>query len=256
MRVRAGIVLAAAVLISPTGFASPAMAATDLLPDMKMAPIYSPQVATTANGRKKLRFGTIGFNVGDGALEVRARNRSGGELRDVSQWVYRSDGTVHALPKREANVFYKRDGHDHWHVERFMVVRLSPLPGTSGATVRRIRKIGYCLLDSMPIPSSERPPNAADDPAYGNCGWVESRRITVGISVGWGDNYPPDFAYQAIDVSGLPTGNYRLCGTVNPQRIWTEKNNNYANNYYWLDLDLDVANNDLTVIGSGTTACS
>lgn len=232
------------------------MAATDLLPDMKMAPIYSPQITTTANGRKKLRFGTIGFNVGDGALEVRARNRSGGELRDVSQWVYRSDGTVRALPKPKANVFYKRDGHDHWHVDRFMVVRLSPLPGTAGATVRRIRKLGYCLVDSTPIPASERPPNAAESPVYGDCGSTESRRVTMGISVGWGDDYPPDFIYQAIHVSGLPAGNYRLCGTVNPQHIWTEKDNNFANNSYWLDLELDVANNDLTVIGSGNTACS
>jgi len=41
MKVRAGIALAAAMLLSSTGFASPVMAATDLLPDMKMAPIYS-----------------------------------------------------------------------------------------------------------------------------------------------------------------------------------------------------------------------
>ena len=255
MRVRAGIPLALAMLVIPTGLTSSASAVTDLLPDMKMAPLYSPQFATTANGHKKLRFGTIGWNVGDGALEVRARNRDNGEMLSIAQWIYRSDGTTYSVAKPQAQVFYKRDGHDHWHVERFMVVRLSPLPGTTAA-VRRIRKIGYCLLDSMSMPSGERPPNSSTFPVYGNCGVRASRRITVGISVGWGDNYPPDFAFQAIDVTGLPQGQYRLCGTVNPQGIWTEKNNNTANNSYWLDIDLDVATNDLTVIGSGATACS
>ncbi len=73
MRVRAGIALAVAMLLSPTAFASPVFAATDLLPDMKMAPIYSIQLATGDHGRKKLRFGTIAFNVGDGPMEVRGR---------------------------------------------------------------------------------------------------------------------------------------------------------------------------------------
>jgi len=254
MRLRAGMALALAMLVIPTGLTSSAMAVTDLLPDMKMAPLYSPEVQTTANGHRKLRFGTIGFNVGDGPLEVRARNRDNGELLNVAQWIYRSDGTSHSVAKPAAQVFYKRDGHDHWHVERFMVVRLSPLPGMS-ATERRIKKIGYCLVDSMSLPSGERPPNASQFPVYGDCGTRTSRRITVGISVGWGDNYPPDFAFQAIDVTGLPQGQYRLCGTVNPHGIWTEKDNNVANNSYWLDLDLDAANNDLTVTGSGATPC-
>jgi len=254
MRLRTGISLALAVMVSPTGLAAPAMAATDLLPDMKMAPLYSPQVSTTANGRKKLRFGTIGFNVGDGPLEVRARNRDNGQLLNVAQWIYRSNGTSYSVAQPQAQVFYKRDGHDHWHVERFMVARLSALPGTA-ATARRIKKIGYCLVDSMRMPG-QPPPNAAEFPFYGDCGWSQSRRITVGISVGWGDNYPPEFTFQAIDVTGLPQGQYRLCGTVNPQGTWTEKNNNVANNSYWLDLDLDAANNDLTVIGSGATPCS
>lgn len=256
MRVRAGIALAALMLMSPTGLASPALGASDLLPDMKMAPIYGIQVATTANGHKKLRFGTVAFNVGDAALEVRARNRSRGELLDVFQWVYRSDGTGRSLPKSKARVFYTGDGHDHWHVERFMVMRLTPNPGTATSSVRRIRKIGFCLVDSMRITASQRPPNASEFPVYGNCGVRASKRITVGVSVGWGDNYPPEFAFQAIPVDGLPAGSYRLCATVNPRGLWTEKNNNFSNNSYWLDIDLDVANDDVTVTDGGATACS
>ena len=256
MRVRAGIALAVAMLLIPTG-ASSALAATDLLPDMRMAPLYSIQLATTPSGGKKLRFGTIGFNEGDGALEVRARGRDGRELLKVTQWVYRSDGTGHAIGKPKARVFYAGDGHDHWHVERFMAVRLTALPGTATNPQpnRRIRKIGFCLVDSTVLHGAERPPNTADTPAYTGCGSLESRRVTVGISVGWGDNYPPEFTFQAIDVTRLPAGHYRICATVNPKHIWTEKNNNFANNSYWMDLDLDVANDNLAVTGAGATAC-
>lgn len=254
-RVKLLIALVVATVASPAAFASPAIAAgTDLLPDMKMAPLYSLQVATSTNGHKKLRFGTIGYNVGDGALEVRARNRDGGEMLDVSQWIYRSDGTSYRVAKPDARVFYEGDGHDHWHVARFMVVRLKPNPGTSAPT-RRIRKIGYCLVDSVALTGSDRPPNTPDHWVYGSCGTSASRRITVGISVGYGDNYPPEFAHQSIDVTGLPVGSYRICATVNPDGIWTEKADNYANNSYWMDLDLDAANNAVTVTDSGATPC-
>lgn len=255
MRARAAVAFIVALIASPVAIASPALAATDLLPDMRMAPIYSIQLATSANGRKKLRFGTIGFNVGDAALEVRARDRDGRVMRDVFQWIYRSDGTGRLVRKAKARVFYTGDGHDHWHIQRFMVVRLTPNPGTT-ATVRRIRKIGYCLVDSTPLFGSQRPPNSADHPVYDNCGTRASRRITVGVSVGWGDNYPPEFAHQSIDVTGLPAGNYRLCATVNQKHIWSEKNNNFANNAYWLDIDLDVARNELVITGNGATSCS
>lgn len=254
-RLRLVIALLAAALSTPIAASSTAFAATDLLPDMKMAPLYSLQIQTTPNGRKKLRFGTIGFNVGDGALEVRARDRDGGRLRDVYQWIYRSDGTGRSVRKWKASVFYTGDGHDHWHVERFMAVRLIPNAGTE-ATVRRIRKIGFCLVDSVALPPSQRPPNFASSPAYFSCGTSASRRITVGVSVGWGDNYPPEFAFQAIDVTGLPAGSYRICATVNPKGIWTEKGNNFTNNTYWMDLDLNVASNQLTVTNSGDTSCS
>jgi hypothetical protein len=255
-RTRAAIAFAVATgLIGPLTQASPALAgAPDLLPDMRMAPIYSLQLTTTANGRDKLRFGTIAFNVGDGPLEVRARDRDRRDMNRIVQRVYRSDETSYSLLKPDARVFYSGDGHDHWHVQRFISVRLLPT-GATPATERRIRKIGFCLVDSAPIPESQRPPNAVDHPVYVSCGTRQSQSIRVGVSVGWGDNYPPEFAHQAVDVTGLPQGTYRLCATVNPKGIWTEKNSNFSNNSYWRDIRLDVATGELEVIGSGQTPC-
>jgi len=254
MRVRAGIALVVTMLLSSTVFASPALAATNLLPDMRITPIYSIQIQTGEQGRKKLRFGTIAFNDGDGPLEVRGKSRRRGEMTVIRQWIHESDGTSHGVLKSDAEIFYARDGHDHWHVARFIVVRLRPNPGTT-ASERRIRKLGFCLVDSAQAPASQRPPNAVNSPGYGDCGWSNSSSVRLGVSVGWGDNYPPEFTFQSIDVSGLPQGNYRICATVNPKGIWTEKNNNFSNNSYWMDLDLDVATNQLTVTNTGETAC-
>ena len=77
----------------------------------------------------------------------------------------------------------------------------------------------------------------------------------MGISLGWGDTYTPNLAFQAIDVTDLPVGSYRLCATVNANSMWTEKADNHANNSYWMDLEIDAANNQLTPTSSGTTPC-
>ncbi|MEO6351413.1 MAG: lysyl oxidase family protein [Candidatus Limnocylindrales bacterium] len=246
-----------ASLMLPLAAASPALgAASDLLPDMKMAPIYGIQLTTSAHGRKKLRFGTIAFNVGDGPMEVRARGRDGREMTNMAQWIHRSDGTGHRIPKPGARMFFQGDGHDHWHVERFFTMTLKPLSGSDPTPQRRIHKIGFCLVDAVPMPGRHQPSNAARYPAYFDCGEPDSRRVKVGVSVGWGDDYPPDFAFQSINVTGLPSGDYRLCATVNPVGLWTEKGDNRANNSYWLDMELDPDGDTLAVTNSGDTSCS
>src|SRR5215218_4606659 len=142
------------------------------------------------------------------------------------------------------------EGHNHFHIARFNVVRLTPAPGsTYTMTERRLRKIGFCLVDS--IRKSPAPPNQAPSPSFYSCGYSGSTFVRTGISVGWGDIYSPSTAFQDIDVSGLPDGNYRLCATVNPFSVWTEKGKNHANNSKWTDVHMDQANNILEKINEG-----
>ena len=254
IRTRLAIALIAASLVAPAGFALPVAAGDtgDLLPELEMAPIFGLQL-TTKNGRKRVRFGTIVYNVGDGAMEVVARNRSGSEMRRVSQRIYRPDGTSYAVRKTQAKAFYARDGHDHWHIQRFVDVSLTPLPGTVSES-RYLRKIGFCLVDMIHNPSWN--PGDVADGTYFRCGTRSSAKVRMGISVGWGDVYAPDTAFQSIDVSEVPAGSYQLCATVNPDAIWTEKGSNFANNSYWMHIDLDPATDTLVVTNSGATPCS
>jgi hypothetical protein len=257
-RLRITIALLAAVIATPATFAAPVFAGPanpDLLPDLQMAPLFNLYMSTTTAGRKRLRFGTLVNNVGDGAIEVRGKRRVGKEMTRVVQFVYRGDGTGHGILKPNATLHYSGDGHDHFHIERFIRTTLKPMPGNPvGSKVRRGRKIGFCLVDTVRM-FNNVPPNATSNPAYFGCGNSRSQHVQMGISVGWGDVYTPELAFQAIDVTGLPAGAYKICATVNPAGLWTEKASNSANNSYWLELNMDAANDEVEVTGSGDTPC-
>jgi hypothetical protein len=255
MRLRITIALIVAALCVPFVSAVPALgAATDLLPDLEMAPIYGLELQNK-NGRKRLRFGTIVFNVGDGNMEIRARDRSGNVMRRLSQKVYRSDGSTRTLNKPEARSFWAGDGHYHWHIAKFIIVSLRPLAAPNDeANTRYLRKIGFCLVDTITNPSWD----AGDigNPSYFGCGTQDSRHVRIGITVGWGDVYSPETSFQSIDVSDVPAGAYRICATVNPRRIWTERGDNHSNNSYWMDMVLDPKSGQLQVTNTGNTPCS
>jgi len=249
-RNRFGTALFAALLLIPLAITPVSARAGDLFPDLEMAPMYQMALANS-EGRKVIRFGTIIFNVGDGPMQMRAKRRVGDELKKVFQVITNRDGTRRRIRKYSAQVFYSGDGHDHFHIARMNVVRLTPAPGNPYTmTDRRLRKIGFCLVDSL-RKTTNPPPNPAPGPTFYSCGFSGSTVVKTGISVGWGDVYAPSTTFQEIDVSGLPDGNYRLCATVNPSHIWTEKGKNYTNNSKWTDVHMDQANGVLEVIGSG-----
>jgi hypothetical protein len=249
---RRTVALLASVLASTILLPSPVIAgSSDLLPDLEMAPIFQVELRTSANGHKHLRFGTIVYNVGDGPLEVRARNASAGQMHRVVQAIKQGDGSWRKVVKSDAKVFYAGDGHDHWHIARFNRAELTAVNGTPPAD-RRLRKIGFCLVDSlvMPDPPPDTPPQA-----YFGCGVRQSPTVKMGISMDWGDIYGPTTKFQEIDVTGLPPGKYRLCTTTNPKGVWTEKGNNVANNSSWMKLEIDLESDHLEPVAHGQTPC-
>jgi hypothetical protein len=237
--------------------ASP-VAADDLLPDLQMAEPQHVVMATSGNGVQMIRFGTIVWNVGDGPLQIQANQRVGRFMQHIEQRVSTADGSSHAYVPTGTSVFYSGDGHNHWHIQDFLVVNLYPAPGSTvpltNAT-RGLRKIGYCLEDTHQMPEEIRPPNAVKR-KYLWCGDIQSMAVDVGISVGWGDEYAWWLRHQSIPVDGLPSGKYRLCLSVNIYGLWHEKDANLANNYYWQDLELDVPGKKVTLLDGGTDACS
>lgn len=258
--------LALALGAAPIGSVAPATAATELLPDLQMSQVYNLQIESSRSGRQKLRFGTIVWNVGDGPLEVRADGRDDRVMHDVVQWISTRGGGGYGYEPPGATAFYSGDGHDHWHVQSFIVIALFPAPGTTPPPVtetgptfnqRSLRKIGFCLTDIVRAPSSLRPPASQRRirfPVRG-CGTLRNTSVRMGISVGFGDDYKPFFNNQSVDISGLASGTYRLCATVNANGMWREKDSNHANNSSWTDIELDAAAGKFSVVGMGEADC-
>ena len=65
-----------------------------------------------------------------------------------------------------------------------------------------------------------------------DCGGQFDSANLMGLSVGWGDEYPWHLFEQEIDITDLPEGRYRLRATADP--------------FDWFD-ELDETNNEVVV---------
>lgn len=139
----------------------------------------------------------------------------------VEQIVLLADGTTTRRPVPGARLrFGRARTHAHWHLEPFERYELRR---AGGGIVARSREAGFCLGDRYRTP---RAPTAAPPRAVwiGECGRGKPGLVSVreGISVGYGDDYPPFLEGQSIDVTGLAPGRYILVHRVNAGRALRE----------------------------------
>ena len=229
--------------------ARPAVAAADTRrPDLQMVRIHDWRIENVG-GRRLLRFTTIFVNAGPGRFELKGQRSSMDDgSMDIAQVLYRSDGTrFHRATPAIAR--YSGDGHDHWHVQGVVTYEAWQLADPQNA--RRGAKTGFCFFDTTPWRLSL--PHARQSPYYEQewCGTHASMTNRVGVSVGWGDRYPWDFAYQWIDITGLPGGRYRVRATVDIQNFYRERDE--LNNCAWTEVRIPApgAGNALKVLRNG-----
>jgi hypothetical protein len=243
----------ASAMLPITATATSAAPANDLVPDIRMEPLYGLYVQETKKHKLHLRFGTLVDSIGDGPLIIRGNKRVKKKLTRVVQRVRRDDGSYRDILQPNATIFYEDRGiHVHWHLRDFIQARVTPLIQTDPPTERHGSKLGFCLIDTTQMPAEQRPPNWAPK-TFNDCGTTKSTKVRMGISVGWGDVYEPYYTLQWVDVTGLPSGDYRLCSFVNPQNLWLEKTTD--NNYQYVDFTFNATDKSLAVIASGATAC-
>lgn len=225
----------------------PVMAATDRLPNLRMLPLSDWHIQNV-NGRRLLRFTTIMANAGPGHFELRGR-RPDTDTRTMTyrQVIFDSAGNWRTV-KTGAIGKYAGDGHDHWHVLRIMTYELYKVDNP--LTVRGGAKTGFCFLDTTAWRLGL--PNARQHPYYQES-WCGTRRALtnrVGISVGWGDRYPWNFAFQWIDISGLPSGRYVVRSTVDIGN-WYRETNDY-DNCKWARIRIPPSGTNVTVLATGS----
>jgi Lysyl oxidase len=241
-------------LIAVTAFAlaagaTPASAAADdMLPDLGMYQLLDFHIEQTPDHHRLLRYTTIIVNVGRGNFQAEGSRASSADPEmSVVQRIFDDRGGSR-VRRTNARMFWAGDGHDHWHLRDLETSLLNPLDDAGGrARGRASAKHGFCFFDNIRF--NLLLPGAPLGAFYTGCGTDPTvLNQSMGLSVGWGDAYYYDIAYQWVDITGLRAGRYRLAAVADAQN-WFRESNDY-NNFTWTDLRLR-GDAEPQVIGQG-----
>jgi hypothetical protein len=207
--------------------------AAELLPDVDPQAPEGLRVGAGEDGGFLLSFDAKFDNVGAGPLHIDGHRRGSSGPMAADQVVHRSDGSTEVNPGVGELRFVESEDHRHWHFFRFM--RYELVRPSDGAVVAPDRKTGFCLGDryntdpAVRLPGEPRKPGAFDVPPSGDwCGRDDPGRLrlTMGLSVGYGDNYQALLDGQSIDITDVPEGDYHLVHQVNAE----VREGDYSNN--------------------------
>ncbi len=228
----------------PAGpFATRATAATDRLPDLRMAKLSDFHIVTTSSGRRLLRFTALMLNLGAGAFEVRSTRPNTSTPWDINQVVFDDAGGSRNVDTT-ATMTYGGDGHGHWHIASVVDSDLF----NENRTVHG-SKIGFCFFDttlwSPSLPGSPASPRYRET----DCARQSELVNTSGISVGWGDLYQWTLPMQWIDITDVPAGDYYLRSIVDARDRFLESSN--TNNCTYTRIRINASGTGYTVLGTG-----
>jgi hypothetical protein len=222
-------------VVLPAASAAPG----DRLPDLAMAHPRELKIQQSG-GAILLRFSTQIVNVGVGAFELHGSRPSSAQPDMVVRQRVFNDSGGYREGDTVARMFWSGDGHNHWHVDNLQSSRIDRLPEPSQSPLRTGAKQGFCFYDTHAFNLSL--PRAPGSAVYRTCGTSPSQlTTTMGLSVGWSDVYPWNIAFQWIDITGLPSGRYRLTVIADPSGWFEELGG--ANNTSWIDIELKMRRN-------------
>ena len=207
--------------------------AAGLLPDVDPTAPTGLRIGADGSGGFQLSFDATFDNIGAGPLHIDGHrpNTSGRMVAD--QVITRSDGSTRLNPGVGQLRFVESEDHRHWHFFRFM--RYELVRAADGAVVAPDQKTGFCIGDRyntdprVRLPGEPSMPGVFDVPPDNDwCAQNDPDRLklTMGLSVGYGDNYLAFLDGQSIDVNDVPEGSYYLVHRVEAD-VWES---DYSNN--------------------------
>lgn len=237
---RAGRLCAAVLLLSACGGGADARwseepAGPALLPDFAPAPpedIHTKRIGTSWT----VEFSSALVNVGDGDFHATAV-RNLGDAWTVTQDIEHADGGASHVPS-DARPVWGGDGHEHWHVERYVTYHLRALDerGRETGRARTDHKVGFCIYDFERSDLDLGPEEAVYERE--GCGSEDSNRLVMGLSPGWVDYYHWNLPGQSIPVDGLADGDYRIDAVADEQGVFREETTD--NNRTWVEFALST----------------
>jgi hypothetical protein len=222
MRLWLGIAAVLVSLVACSGSAAGGLPDV-LLPDLDQRPPLAVSVrwGGPPDHHPLLVFTSTVENVGYGPLIVEGRRASRRvPTMRADQLIPLRVGGFQRVTRVGRLRYNVSPSHSHWHLLPFERYELRTLDGKQ---IVRDRKSGFCLTSDYrsPLPTLAPP---APQPLKSNCAKDKprARRVLEGIAVGWGDIYIPAKEGQAIDISGVPPGDYDLVHRVNVDRLLRE----------------------------------
>lgn len=179
---------------------------TLILPDLAVLAPFDFVIEASPD-KRLLRFSTVIVNVGEGPFQLFGFDPDGvtaiGDSLLVEQQIVQSDATFRTRPTT-ATMAWAADGHDHFHIADLQRIQLQNM---NAEALRASAKTGFCFLDSYVYRSSE--PSRYNKESF-VCNVAPNRTVPMGISVQWGDVYRRTIAFQWIDITELPDGDYLI----------------------------------------------
>jgi hypothetical protein len=228
-----------------------------LLPDLVTMRIHSGDLEVSGHrAAPLLRLTNRLANKGRGPLEIRPsaishdcdHDGDPANDRDAVQRVY-LDGDGNRVFQRKADTASERfrfgcERYDprvqHWNVAD--LARYELRRRRSGKTVARTTKVAYCAVDSeLAFPEL---PGSPRQPYYPRGGCDEGS--TLGISIGWVDEYYYGVPGQALDIAGVKAGRYCLVSIGDPDELLRESDN--SNNARKTRIELNPAKRTVKVL--------
>ncbi len=220
---------------SSDGRGSGEASAAELLPDIDPTAPTGLRIAADGSGGFQLSFDATFDNIGAGPLHIDGHRPSTSERMVADQVITLSDGSTRLNPGVGELRFVESEDHRHWHFYRFM--RYELVRAADGAVVAPDQKTGFCIGDRyntnprVRLPGEPPMPGVFDVPP--NNDWCAQNdpdrlKLTMGLSVGYGDNYLAFLDGQSIDVTDVPEGRYFLVHRVEADVRESDHSNNAA----------------------------
>jgi hypothetical protein len=214
------------------------------LPDLQMQVPPNLISIATVNGQRQLQYTHIIWDAGTGPFEIDPSYNSATGAASFTQAIYSSPSPgvwnyAYSVPVSAPGSFVPLEHKYNFPMGLFTLNSVNP-DGSPGATIATSPKTDYCITGDVYIGGVPNTPNATFIP-QNHC---SDPTLSLGWSVGWGDQYDQMDPGQPISLVGVLDGTYILHSVADPEHVLLESNR--TNNV--IDTLLQISGSTVTVL--------
>jgi hypothetical protein len=244
-RQRRSLLALAAALLGLLCLSASAAAAPIAYPDLQvLVPTSDIAIGHPTSSTRSLDFSHITWNAGTGPFEIRPSYNPLTGISQGFQALYSSPSpgayTFERTVPIAGPMIWDPPSDYRFPLDSFALYTVAGEGGGIGSLVATSPKVDFCITGDTYVGGV---PNTPTKEAYpeGDC---TSPTGTLGLSVGWGDQYESTDGGENIELASVPNGTYWLRAIVDPDGYIEESNT--TNNI--TDTKLRIEGNSVTVL--------